>query len=1049
MRAAALIGELAASVAPRGGELLSALAVVEAPASEFTRELNQRIDDELRATELVRPAGGSTLRRPGDLYLLDTHLDEDDHNRLVRALRDPSDLVHFDDDVDERRELLQQLGTPALPVREIAARFSVTKAGGYDDGLELLRRWWNTIPRSQEWQARPGFVSNPLVQDRAGKWRRAVEVRWYERGVPMPPPKLRPAPLLPPSGLELTNFVRNVLGVKSLTSTNLLEHVLTKVGVGEYGATSREAGSLLRFVFELWLAHPEAIRESSQLGVVRVPASDVRGRTIEWRPADEVYLLERLSGDSFAEAMYGPLLEPDFAVPEEAGLEDERVADFLRDLGAHVSPREVELQLTSRSESPSGSGAHFREWLEHPDVESRSRCFTSHHDPTRRFTINTLDRLENVLASRDQTALLALAYRLGQLESPFGSDDRVRCAMSSCSNHRSVLGYRRWLLTTRDWVPVEESGRRSVSTPGRAWFGVPRSTNLVIPSTPLGDQEAERLGCVRFAGPGVGPVEHLLDKLRRRHPARAEASDAVQNTLDKLLDLLDSAAIKASRSAAGTSEDTPWFPVTTTGERTWSRTPLVADLPILDRFDAIDVLPPGQWDGLRARYGLQRASEVLQWTVRVEEGDDPQSPLPSEWRSELVALLSKGADLKRLAKQLGLLAHETVEDLAIEMTFGSQTEVQDHLPFHLTVASQAADQTLLPAKLFTTPRAADDLYGLSQRIAEYLEDENLIDPIASYLTMREQVLKRKRISAERIEEAKALIERYTVEDDAEHNIARSLDELSAWTDRHPTSESDDPGDENPEDPDVDDLDVAWPDQPPERVGAKSSATKSSDDARIVRSRRAGGHPPQSPTHRDPADPTKDGERTEWVVDPNADFTFAPRGERVGARPPAGASTFGPTGGSPGASVGPSSVSPQAVDDRAIAVATAYGEYLGATVVRVDNQNKGWDLEFNFDDCTWPVEVKGMADERDGFILTRNERRAAESENDHRYLIVTGLGGRSGDIVVLESAENPLDDEVLQPMSWLVPGWRAMEPSAASIWRGTLKKAAMIEVGEDE
>lgn len=118
------------------------------------------------------------------------------------------------------------------------------------------------------------------------------------------------------------------------------------------------------------------------------------------------------------------------------------------------------------------------------------------------------------------------------------------------------------------------------------------------------------------------------------------------------------------------------------------------------------------------------------------------------------------------------------------------------------------------------------------------------------------------------------------------------------------------------------------------------------------------------------------------------------------------------------------------------VAISFGQALGAIVRRVDEQNLGWDLEFQFgSDEPWPVEVKGMADERDGFVITRNELRAARQESHYRYLIVTGVRGLGGSIVLIEAAKNPLDMDRLEAMSWIVPNWRDLAVSEERIWAG--------------
>lgn len=116
------------------------------------------------------------------------------------------------------------------------------------------------------------------------------------------------------------------------------------------------------------------------------------------------------------------------------------------------------------------------------------------------------------------------------------------------------------------------------------------------------------------------------------------------------------------------------------------------------------------------------------------------------------------------------------------------------------------------------------------------------------------------------------------------------------------------------------------------------------------------------------------------------------------------------------------------------IGAALGESLGAEVTWVEKENRGWDLEFDFGDSCWPVEVKGMAGEFEGFVLTRNERRAAETEPEFRFLVVTGLRGPRGEVALIRAADNPLEDAELEPLSWVLEGWREMQMTRSS-WSG--------------
>jgi hypothetical protein len=1032
-KAADLVADLAGAVAPRGGELLSALSVADTPASDFSRYLNGLIDERLKSTSFVRAAGGSALHRPGDLHLVDTNLDDEDHDRFVRALRDPKDLVCFEDAVGDRRSLLERLEAPGLGVFEIATRFSPSKAGPYDDGLELLRQWWNRIPRNLEPSAVRGFSQNRLVQDRSGRWRLADDVRWYERGVPLPPPKLRPAPVKAPTSFELTTFVRNTLKVKTLSASTLLEHIVKTVEAGEYAKSAREKRALLRFVFDLWLQHPEAVEglDPSELDLIEIPATDLRGGQATWRPASETYLPARLSTDDFAEAIYGPLRAPDFAAPELADLDHHAVADFLRALGAHVSPRELEVRFLTSDDAPDGTGSLVQEWIQEDGAGRSHRCWTNHHDPCRIYSLTTYDRLEAIIQSRDHVALGRLAERLGAITSPFGVEDRVSCRTSCQTNPRRVSSYRRWLLTTKAWIPVEEAGRRSLVPPREAWFGVPRRSALVLPATGLEDDVAGRLGCIDFASPGIAPVERQLAKLKRRDPGRSD--DGLEATVIQLLELLDQESASKPHADDGGAE-APWFPASRGGVRTWYRSPLVADLPCLERFD-VAVLPRGQWNGLRRRYNVSRAQDTLNWTINVVADPDVSSPLTTRWRPELVALLAQGKDMRRFARAIGRLHHEAVAELSVSVAYDGTTETAGPLPYHLGPTSlDVAGDGSAPETLFTSPSAAEDIYGLSEAIARYLEDERLKDPIATYLSMRDQVLDANRITEARITAAEALIEKYAVESTEASQVVRSMDDLSSWRDtdwrdpehEEPSAEPDLMAD-RPTAPDgdvgeIDDLDIPWPtESPTPQVTSNDRVTRR--EAPVAGIGRATGGRPEAGT----SDKTED---EAWAIDRDGEFSF----RSLPPHPPRWRSRVGPGTGDGSRSAHQRSLSRDEVEGRAMVIGAALGESLGAEVTWVEKENRGWDLEFDFGDSCWPVEVKGMAGEFEGFVLTRNERRAAETEPEFRFLVVTGLRGPRGEVALIRAADNPLEDAELEPLSWVLEGWREMQMTRSS-WSG--------------
>jgi hypothetical protein len=169
------------------------------------------------------------------------------------------------------------------------------------------------------------------------------------------------------------------------------------------------------------------------------------------------------------------------------------------------------------------------------------------------------------------------------------------------------------------------------------------------------------------------------------------------------------------------------------------------------------------------------------------------------------------------------------------------------------------------------------------------------------------------------------------------------------------------------------------------------------------------------------------------VDPSAGFAF---GDTVSPRRPLtalrGEGTSSPGTGDFGAG---GSLSREQVEERAIQVAVAFGEDRGASVRRVDRDKIGWDLEFDFGHEWWPIEVKGMADERQDLIVTRNELSAATHEPHYHFLVITGVRGIGGRVVLIEAAANELDPDGLEATAWRVPNWRLLHAVNERQWRG--------------
>lgn len=1030
----ALAVSLAESVATSGPQLLQALAPHEGGCSGFGDTLVQQLDTALAESKIVRTAGTGPPKRAKDLRVLRSHLEPDDHVALLRSLREPQDIVHFDDDVGEASGLLEHLGARPLSNTEIAARVSAAKIrGGYEESLDLIRRWWGTVPRREEQAVRVALRRNQVVQDDQNKWHTPEEVYRYERDVPPPPPALRPPRLRPVERYELTQFASTTLGVRSLSAEALLEHVLDRIEDGTYGRRSDEARRLLTFLVGLYESHSDAFDEDDErLGEIRVPARRADGGQPEWRPAVATYLSSDLSGDDFVELLYGPFGDAEFV--------DASALDFgtnartlLTTLGVAPAPRSVEMELVDPDEDDSVAPS-IRAWLRDIDIPA---CPRGHMYLPRKFTISTIDRLADVVASRDQRRLLALAERLAKLEEPFGSSDWVACQRQCTAGRRPLRGYREWLLHTSPWVPVVDGGRRTLATPSSAWFGVPATFLDVLPTTTLPEDVSRALGCIEYERPPSEAIEAALARLARKTPDLQQADPGIRAVADELLSKLEAAAPGAEMAC-------PPLPALRIQQAEWSRSPLVADLPGLELLPSVVRLPGGAggWRGLQRAYGVRLASSVVDRQVRVEEALDEAPVLDDNTKAELLALLTatRSGAVRQLARRLGRLTDEPVSSVVLELRHGENSAVTAPLAHHLELGDLDDDGEAIAAILFSAISEQRANFPWCRTLADYVTpgSDRTATLLHTYFHARDDILAEYRVGPERVAQATEALRRWPFESDTVRHVVRSFDDLvpaegvldGPEDDENASSEelggserASREGVASGEDDAADegiggDWDVPWDDGEP-----KPQPSGETFGGRIERRASDGPGRPQSGLGPDWAPRKGVLDITFGEVDPR-DADGGPK--RSGAPAPRLPST---------APSAPSDAMPVTeVDARAMEVATAVGERLGAEVLRVDQQRLGWDLEFHFSDMLWwPVEVKGMADENEAFVLTRNELRAALEHADYHFLFVTGTRWLTGRVALVRASSAQLSDADLEPLSWTIAGWRSYPVEHAESW----------------
>jgi hypothetical protein len=410
---------------------------------------------------------------------------------------------------------------------------------------------------------------------------------------------------------------------------------------------------------------------------------------------------------------------------------------------------------------------------------------------------------------------------------------------------------------------------------------------------------------------------------------------------------------------------------------------LIADLPGVDTFNGVALLPPGTWRGLRSAYQLKRASEAVKVEVRPGKAVRGTGLLDLESRVQLLAILVKhGVEPEQAARRLALVQTLPVADLAIEFSLDGVSSAL-RPSFHLEVVR--TPRRLMAARLYYVPAAPINTATLGREIAALLEEADIAHTAALALRDADEVLADEAVSESELAEARRLL----------YSARRRA--------RLPEDDEDEPP------PDLH-LDAAQgrpqPVAPPSDLAPTDGDTQGEDEADT-----------QSSTSTDPK-PIVDSERVKFGPPKAGPRRKPPRRERRAPR----------LTGTPGTNArgGPD----KEVEDEAMRIVTRYGrEILGAEVFDVHQEKKGWDLEFRLPDGAWEfVEVKGTSGDA-SFALTRNERRAAaDHETGPRYTLywVSNVADRRrAEIRKFPGIGLHLTEDTLDPLVWEAWDWSAL------------------------
>jgi hypothetical protein len=200
------------------------------------------------------------------------------------------------------------------------------------------------------------------------------------------------------------------------------------------------------------------------------------------------------------------------------------------------------------------------------------------------------------------------------------------------------------------------------------------------------------------------------------------------------------------------SLERPWLLCKNGGEWTWDNDPLIVDLPGVEAFDGIPLLPPGSWRGLRSGYALKRASEVVQIQVVTEKPVRSTGLLDIESRAQLLAVLIKrGADPEQTTRRLALIRPLPVARLTIAFSLnGARSEVQRS--FYLDVAR--TPRRITSARLYYTPGEPINMTTLGREIGALLDEHDLASIIALVLREADEVLADEVVLEDELNEAR-------------------------------------------------------------------------------------------------------------------------------------------------------------------------------------------------------------------------------------------------------------------------------------------------------
>lgn len=968
-----LAADLAESVGQYGARVLESYAPQWA-ADGAGRAIGDALESALSDVRIARRAFVGERLPPREVQRLATGLPADDEGRLARVLDPVTVVLEPDDDTATVGPLLARLGLATLAPAKIAEQIDLSRSQDtYARILALMERWLSTTGALAA-SVTAVLRNRPTVKDTDDRWLRPSQVERRVDGAPLPPRLLRLPVLQEPRFGAADKFLGR-LSIAVLDHGTGLDRLLAALEANTLPADDPTSVEALRYVVGIWMAKPAAISaRATRVGRIRVPVRTAhRRRAAGWRPASTTYVGREWSGDGALEELYGPLGEAEFLAepPAPWPLERVRTLEFFRDLGVARRPRQRPLA--------NHWAGHVGQWRQLPDYKEAAICADGHPNSMGAPQGWYMDRLDELLGRVvDAESAARFAHGLLLLDEPYGPKATLTCGHSAHrrSQSKTVIGYQRWRLEATAWVPVStDPAGAERQVPAKAWAGVPRTqANLLVPRARLLPQDAATLGLVRFDRPPVSAVEDALNALAAASPELADSSEQVRESAEWLLRRLETVV------DSGTTREAPMLPAVSVDGPRWSSKPAVPNIPGLGALQGLDLLPAGRWKRLARAYGLRPATTLVEPVVERGPRRMGEQMLTVGRRVELLAVLLRDhGEEARLAARVAGLLETTVRTLRVTWRYGDLDTPAAPVGFLITPHHDRRGY-LRPEKavLLVVPPPDVDLLELGRALAEYLEIPDAGSDIAWFLAEPDRVLASVRLSEVELESADALLRRQ-----------RSGSGLAPWR----STKGEPP-----------------PSAPPATLDPESWTQPDSDTSIVVE--------PESATK---AYVNLDGVRfgpAEPVVPPipppRTDTETAGRRRRRRDDPPIASTPPRPR------------ASARSSEQEAVKVAIRYGIGLPdiVSVRDVQDEDKGWDLEFVRANGTFiPVEVKGSSGSG-SFVITRTELDGARENDDYLLLHVVDLTvpGQTRMRRFWGLGQRVKPDHLHQS-AWSVTGWR--------------------------